>query len=84
MDLDQRIAEAARSAITELGLSNVEYDAQYHHQDSERVEVHFREGTSYFGTQILIGGHPENPAKTDVETLTDQIVTKLRERDAHN
>jgi hypothetical protein len=80
MDLYERMAEAASEAITKLELKNVEYESQYHHPDSERIEVHFRERTSYFGVQILLGGHSEHLAQTNVEVLTDQIVAKLSER----
>jgi hypothetical protein len=82
MDLDQRIAEAARQAISELELSAVEYDSLYLHQDSERVTVHFREGQSYFSIEIIPGNHPdpELSPQTGVEVLTDQIAIELRKR----
>lgn len=78
MDLDERIAEAARLAIARLELEGVEYDGRYFHQDSDRVTVHFSEGTNYFGVTIILGNHPVLFAQTSVEALTDQIVTELR------
>ena len=80
MDLEERIRQAARAAIIEVGIDGVEYDTLYRHPDSDRVEVHFREGTRYFGVQILLGAHPEHSANTSVEVLTDQISTALRNR----
>ena len=80
MDLDKRIVEAAKNAITRLGLADVEYDGQFIHNDSDRVTVHFRNGTSYFSVEIILGDHPILFAQTSVEVLTDQIADALRKR----
>ncbi len=80
MSLDDRIREAANLAISQMGLEGVQYDVLYRHQDTERVEVHFRQGSNYFGIQILTGGHPDHPAETSVKVLTEQIITELRKR----
>jgi hypothetical protein len=86
MDLDQRIEPAARRAIQILGLDDTSYDGQYIHQDSERVSVHFLEGTERFTIVILQGGHPsrELVPKTTVEVLADQIAIKLGERQSES
>ena len=81
MDLDKRIVEAAKDAIGRLELNDVDYDGQFIHNDSDRVTVHFREGTKYFSVTIILGNHPTLFAQTSVEALTDQITDELRKRD---
>lgn len=78
--LEDRVEEAAKIAAT--GFEGIEYDGLYRHLDTERVDIHFRQGSHYFGVQILTGGHPEYPARTNVEVLTDQITRELLKRQA--